>query len=719
VFEEDLVVRGADPSEALRPAPRAGASGNGIAEFADGFVADQGPWRLLLHVDPRYRPSGCSITRADGSAADLRLENVADGAAAIAVDAIEPGEWQLVATVHDERRSAHLDLPARPVRVLEGPVELRVPRVARDAFLVELSERAVLEVQGTSVAQGAAWELRPADARLVRGRVWMRVGDALVARELGVPGAAPQALLPASAIGRGWHEILVELEDVLGRPVRVLAGEEPAELVDGPSGAKLALVARFFAHDAPLRPAQSVANFEYGQPLSLTLASELPPRDGFAWRILVGETSVPCTRATRTAYGEELRFDVPFDVAAAATDMLALGTAEFAAGRDARLDVRVTSPAGPSELRIPVRTIRTTLRALTLADLRGDLPPEIGSILLVPVTGPGVGRAFKDPVPAPAPGRSRYRPSAPIDVRNVPDVYLQDQELTWEQYEAIVATGLVRVASLPPQERARLAAADDPLGAARWTSAALAPRAAQLVAGRAKRPVVGIDFRQAVAVTRLLGFLVADDPDFVRLPLGVELELAAFGAGERTGTALHGAAARGGGLDARALRATGADVGSVARWPPTRVEAEALGDVVSTELGDRITGLDLGAREWVLDVPCPPPDARGRALVLEWRADHPRHLERIALATAKREPDELGVFVGNRAILRGQATGEDPAIPSDENGRVPPDWPGVVRELQMRRDGGGLAPGEPDPHLGLAGLRIAGGERFVAEVRAR
>ncbi|MCC6782001.1 MAG: serine/threonine protein kinase [Planctomycetes bacterium] len=719
IYEEDLVVRSADPAEVLRPAPRVGADRNGIAEFDRGFVADRGPWRMQLRVDPLYRPLRCSITRADGAVTPVALEDLDDGAATIAVERIEPGEWQLLATVYDARRAAELDLPPRTVRVLEGPLELNLPAVADDAFLGELVEQAVLEVRDATIAQGAAWELRPADARLVRGRIWTRIGEAFVARELGVPSAPLQSLLPPVSIGRGWHELLLEFEDVLGRPVRVRIGARDAATVIGPGAARLARVARFFAHDAPLRPAQPVAMFEFGQPLRITLASELPARVGHPWRLLVGETSIAAARVEARGAGEELRFVVPFEVAAAATDLAALGSAGFAAGRDARLDLRVLSPAGPREVQVPVRTIRTTLRAVELRDLRPGLAPAIGAIRLVPVTGPGVGRVFKDPVPPEVAGRARFRPSLPSDVRNVPDVYLQDAELSRAEYFAIVDAGLARVASLSSGARAALVAADDPLGEARLSPAGFTPHGRLAGDRHSTQPIAGIDFHQAVAVVRLLGLLVADEPDFVRLPLGVELELAAFGVAELDGLALHGAAVRGEGIDAAAVRALAVTLADPARWPPPREVAVALGDLVRTELGDRILGLDLGVREWVLDLPCPPPDARGRPLVLEWRADHARHLERIHDAATRGVRDELDVFIANRAILRGSASGEDPTLPIGSDGRVPRGWPGVVRELQLRRDGVGLVPGAEDPHLALAGLRIAGGEAFVTEVRSR
>src|SRR5690606_17072120 len=82
-----------------------------------------------------------------------------------------------------------------------------------------------------------------------------------------------------------------------------------------------------------------------------------------------------------------------------------------------------------------------------------------------------------------------------------------------------------------------------------------------------------------------------------------------------------------------------------------------------------------------------------------------------------RTPADLRAFVTTLAVLRG--VGLDGLEPLAQPREDPAAWPGVVRVVQMRRDGEGLVPGRPDRLVAGAGMRIAGGARFVREVRAR
>ncbi|MFO1051737.1 MAG: bifunctional serine/threonine-protein kinase/formylglycine-generating enzyme family protein [Planctomycetota bacterium] len=717
---DELDIRSADPRPELRPVPRPETADRGITEFLGDFVADGGPWRLLLTVDPLYTPRRCMVTRADGAVVEARLEHERDGAAELVVDRIDSGDWQLAAEVADRRNGAVMSLPVRKVRVLRDPLELRIPGSEGAVFLPQLVERAILDLRGDQLAQGAGWQLRPDDPRLVRGRIWTRLGDTSVVRAVATGDSAEHAILPPLPIARGWHEILLGLEDVLGRPLRILLGDQEARAIPVDGGERAVLVARFFAHDSPVHAAQVAAPFEFGQPLRIAFTVDLPKVDGFAWKLSVRDAVVPPQKIEFEAERQILHFSLPFELAVEAADLGGVDAAGFAGGRDSRISARLATPAGAYDVVAPVRTIRTTLRAVQLGDLRADLPAEIAAIRLVPIPGPGVGKVFHDPVPRSVPGRERFRSSTAVDVRNLADFYLQDRELTRAQYRAIVAAGLHRAEILDAPHRAALRAVGDPLGNARLTAAALAPHGVAPDATASpeslERAVSGVDFHQAFAISRLLGLLLADDPSFLRLPLGVEMEVAAFGSSDRATVALNGSAVRGPGVDARLLaqeRVTTAPLG----WPPDARRCGELGDQVVTDLGDTVYGLDSGVREWVLDLPVVDGDPRGVSVLDEWRTDFVRHLER-ALRRVDGEV-ELDPAIVRRAVLRGIGAGEEFPLRGGTDGRLGADWPGVVRELQIRRDGAGLVPGTDDPYLALAGFRLVGGDAFVAEVRRR
>jgi hypothetical protein len=74
-------------------------------------------------------------------------------------------------------------------------------------------------------------------------------------------------------------------------------------------------------------------------------------------------------------------------------------------------------------------------------------------------------------------------------------------------------------------------------------------------------------------------------------------------------------------------------------------------------------------------------------------------------------------------IARGMALDELAATPQASTvhgaGRWPARVPGVVRVLQLARDGSGLLPGEVDPHLARIGVRLCGGRAFLQWVRSR
>ena len=224
----------------------------------------------------------------------------------------------------------------------------------------------------------------------------------------------------------------------------------------------------------------------------------------------------------------------------------------------------------------------------------------------------------------------------------------------------------------------------------------------------------------------------AGDPALLRLPAGLELELAALGdVRQRVPGSLHGGTREPPALTVGALRQLRAAVGDPLRWPPTAEESSRLGDSVSGQRAQPLIALDFGVREWVLDLPYLRGSA-GQDMLELWLGDHATHVER-AMAFAVGDPlperleslDALAAELALKGVVRGVAAGEAVALVDVQQGAVsgrdstplPPGVPGVVRTLVVHRSGRGLLDGEPDPHLSLIGFRFAGGAAFVREVR--
>ncbi len=243
--------------------------------------------------------------------------------------------------------------------------------------------------------------------------------------------------------------------------------------------------------------------------------------------------------------------------------------------------------------------------------------------------------------------------------------------------------------------------------------------------------MTGIDYFQAYTVTRIIGMLVAGDPDLLRLPLGMEMEMAALGEAPRSGFALNGLRGTQRGEVVRAHEEAAQRRDDPLGWPPTAAESRELGDFVTTDQGFELISLDFGVREWVLDLPYNAALEKD-ALLREWMADHRGHVDR-ALELAQGSGlgpglDELAGHLRTFGVTRGLALGEVDLLVDGEHGGdlrtlrvgpLPPSLPGVVRALQLRRDGRDLLEDQVDPRLGLIGLRLAGGEDFVREVRSR
>ncbi|MEE9126753.1 MAG: hypothetical protein V3U11_06400, partial [Planctomycetota bacterium] len=376
----------------------------------------------------------------------------------------------------------------------------------------------------------------------------------------------------------------------------------------------------------------------------------------------------------------------------------------------------------------------SALTRCKLAELFDAVPAELADIVLVPVLSPRA--EFKDPVGEKFAWRAKFRPQPPIAVQNIQDCYLQQGELTRQQYQAIMdktLPGLADDAGDADLWR-QLVFPADPKGKARLNAAAMLPAVhrghaaawQQQLRDGPQRPVTGVNFYQAYTATRLTGWLVAQKPDLFRLPLGVEMELAALGPSP------GGARLNGGLSGAREQSVTYADHRRASRqmalarsWPPTRTENDTMGDRVSRSRGT-LLGLDFGVREWVMDLPWLRHPAKGTIRSLH--SDYQRHLQASTMFLDNEDLADVHKELGELGVVRGLALGEvallrDALDPQAGNGfgdkPLSVTVPGVVRTLHVRRDGGGVLPDEPDPHLGKVGLRLCGEAAFVAEVRRR
>ncbi|MGE3173208.1 MAG: protein kinase [Planctomycetota bacterium] len=716
------------------------ANGDLPAEVAAGeLVVGPEGGTFAFSCGPAFAPRRAALRSARGAAvpAAARAEVLAaqQGGCTLRVPPLSPGGYLLTLELDEvgDGRAAQTDVE-RSLWVLPQQLVVRLPDV-RDRFLPPLVRANLFESDGVVLRQGGAVRVDGDHRRFLRGRLWVGTEPAtLLPQALPEPDAPGGALLPPSPLLRGRNLLALEVRDVLGRPVDVRMGDAPARTLEN-QGVQLACIADFHDDPTPPEPVAAELRVEFGQPVRLRLRSPLPFVDGDlgAIQLVVGAAELPPLEVQRAGAGTELAFELPFAVWNAVPELAELPRDEYAAGVPARLAARLGTPAGTWALQVALRTARTTLRVVQLADLgERDVDPRLRALALVPVLAPD-GGALADAVPADAPGRGLYRQQGSEPVRGFTDFFVQDREFTLGQYAALVA-------ALPPPAPG-LRHADDPLGDERITAAGMVPAAfggdaAALAAAAGRTPdaaVVGVDWFQAFAATRLLGAVVAGDARLFRLPLGCELELAALGPGD-PGAARNGATAHGGRVLAEAFR----------RWlalptapaGPSCAELVAMGDLVSsTPFGRPLHGLDFGVREWVLDLP-QGSGAGGEPLLREWIADRELHAVRaLELAGSlpapadlrSRLPPDLQARLRGFAVVRGLAFGEVAGL-LDADGRrlplsglvyLPESVPGVVRTEQLRRDGRDLMPGQFDPRLLRTGFRVLGDRAFVQRVRGR
>ncbi len=631
------------------------------------------------------RLPGAVVELASGGAGDQELR----------LGALRPGAYSVRFDLAE--REAPQFSPVRavyPLRVLPERVTVQVPR-SDERFLPALLEAGVLSsrvVDGaTVVGEGVAWrydrELRP----YVRGVCFGGGRPAVTIR------ARQEALLGAMSPQRGWNQLALELFDALGRRVGVVDREgRELESADG-----RVRIARVWWRQSSARPVGEQQLVEHGKPVRLRILVPLPLETANLGALVLGlgNGEWPAVSVEASSSGSEVRFEVPFSVWSVSSQLAAKSRRQYADGLEAVVSAYVLSPDGRDDLQITLRTTRSTLAPLRLGDVAAT-PPGLADMQLLPVLGPD--GAFEEPMPERAPPRTAFRPQPATPVRDMPDILLQDRE---------VCVGEVRSlseAARPIQDPAvlsRLVHRADPLGGERLSPANLLPAAFDGLAD--DRAAFGLDFFQAWALSRLLGHVVAGDPEVFRLPLGCELERAAFADG--AGAACSGVLAQGGEVSARAF-----DDLALRRRPWGAVDARAFGDVVPTAYGASFVGLDFGLREWVLDLPHVP----GAELLLrEWTGIHAVHLARAlasgaADAQAVDDPTALQQHMGvGRGLALGERAGvigfDGERLPVEAISTLPPSVPGVLRTEQLRRDGRAMLGTGRDARLRNVGFRVA------------
>ncbi|MGC6489531.1 MAG: hypothetical protein ACON4Z_17935, partial [Planctomycetota bacterium] len=698
-------LRVVDRSPEVLVEPRAGAGEPPAAVRGAELVIGPGGGRFALRVADDYRvarvyverdgarlSSACASFTVDSDGAEVSVAPLGAGAFTISVELEEQVDDQLEPVLRQ-----------LPLRVLPAQISVQVP--ANEArFVPELVDGGVLARSrasaGPQVAEGVGWrypaELRP----YIRG-VCFRSG-----RPLAPVRAQPGPLLPVVALQPGRTALALSLEDTLGRAVSIV-DERGAAL---PVEAGRATIATFWWSDAAPAVVGERLLVERDRPLRLRVRVGLPlqPSDRDRLRLGLGSGEWPAVDVEPAADASELIFEVPFAAWGAAAQLLDLDRQAFARGLDADVVAYLLAPSGRSDLALPLRTTRSTLAPVRLGAVT-EVPRGLEELRLLPVLAPD--GPFAEPVPDEAPPRATFRPQQATAVRNMPDILLQDRELTVGEARALVA-GLDGVAD--EATRTALVHAYDPLGAGRLAPERLLPAA--IADAAPSRTLVGVDFFQAWTLTRLLGVVVGGTPDLFRLPLGCELELAAFS--EATRPACSGAVAHGAAVPASAFLSASVDAGGY------RADASrALGDAVPTAYGRAFLGLDFGVREWVLDVPHVP---SAELLLREWIGDHAVHLSKVlgggaGIALSAGRPIEGPKRIG---VVRGLAFGEAAGLVGLRGERlepaagaaVPACVPGVLRTEQLRRDGRALLGAGRDERLLRVGFRVAAdAERLLRE----
>ncbi|GAB4148420.1 MAG: hypothetical protein Fur0037_16730 [Planctomycetota bacterium] len=710
--------------------------GLGHAVMADGDIAcDGSPFRLLVRCSDAYSLGAAELRHATGLGAALAVGRLEPDGWSLPVPELEPGIHRLALRFEPGMEIPLAEAIERTRRILCLPAPVTVRVDGGDArFLRELIERDVLRSAEGGLILGSSVRFPSELLRHVRGRAWFGSPSA---PPIAVPptGGGDSGLLPPTPPVVGENIVAVDLRDALGRPVDVRVGEKPAARIRVAGGTAAVLARFWYDPEGPQLLGEAIAA-EYEQQVAVKLRSRTPFAASDARAIALGfgnQIEVPATQVSPDpGGGASILFHLPAETwtrsavleepVGDARTVADLSRSDYSRNLKAHLDAYVATPAGRSGIRLPFRTVRTMLRTVSLGELETPiaLPPAVGAMRLVPVLAP-VPPVWRDPVPADAKDRALFRARPFGDITGIEDILMLDREVTVAQYLGVLDAYL----ALPAGRRGAPWHGTDPLGARRIERSAMMPALGPAADRRPDGPVTGVDFYQAWCWCGMLSILIGDDPRLLRLPLGCELELAAFGGKDPAGMR-NAAAARG-----RPIRLS--EFQRFAGWwereghAPSAADCEAAGDASLTGFGAPILGLDFGVREWVADLPRGG-DPKTAALLQEWTGDRGLHLRRIlqmagGMGEMARIPamHEFGVVHGLSFGERGGLI--DPEtfarLSASFLGAVPPWVAGVVRCEQIRRDGNGLLPGEKDPLLSRIGFRVVGGPAMADLIRRR
>ncbi|HEX6813913.1 MAG TPA: serine/threonine-protein kinase [Planctomycetota bacterium] len=658
------------------------------------------------------------LTTAQGSrdaGVELRCKPAADGTCRLEFGTLPPGSHVLRCQLQEREVVPAVEISHEvPVRVLPASIDVRIPP-SRSRFLRDLVDSGVLAFRSATESYGeGAWFVDPSLVPYLRGTLWVGA-DSKVSLPLPVRQSATEPLLPGVTPVSGHNVLALDLRDVLDRPVRLLAGDGVVEQRHH-EGQAISVIADFWFNEK--RPERLVEELigEHGQPVRLRLRFPLPflSSELGSLQLSIAQSTVQAAEVERAGDTSVVAFDLQFEHWSVAAGLLGKTREDFAEQLVREFKVKIETPAGQYEDEvIRVRTTRSNLQPVRLAEL-GGLEP-LASIRLVPLLAPG--QPFEEPVPPDAPPRSVFRPQEAVAVKNFADILLQDREISCGEARALLAQ-LELVVSLGTPRRFVHDA--DPLGKARLSAGNLLPEHAVKAPG--DELLSGVNFYQAWTLCRLLGHALAGDPELFRLPLGCELELAAFGSASRR--ACHGVAAHGGAVDMQAFVAAARILARGAA--PTAEDTRAAGDRIPTAYGVDILGLDFGVREWVLDLP----NVTGaEGLIAEWIKDLSTHLEKAeALADGRwTSPTDLIGDLRRFGVVRGLALGEREGLVRRDGSRlehgstssVPDTVPGCLRTEQLLRDGSGLLSHGGDPRLARTGFRVVAAAAALARLRGR
>lgn len=678
--------------------------------------------RAILQTTATWRVARASLQLAPGMVLQggagndrVQIENLEPGRSRFVFAALPAGAYRLEVVLEEaEGDAGHRITQEVSLRVLPTALEVRLP-AARSRFLSGVLQAGVLTSSATGLRDGPGWRVDPDLRPFLDGTLWVGA-ELLVPVPLPARVAADAVLLPEVLPVPGHNVLAVELRDVLDRPVRVLVGDGEAPTRDY-QGHRLAVIADFWWHNAPPEQIGEELLVEYGQPVRVKLRMPLPYQasDREDLRLGIAQSELPASEVVPDGQGgSTVTYNVPFVLWSVAAKLADRPREVYATQLEGRIPVYADTPVGRQNLELRLRTMRSTLSVFRLGEV-SKVPDPLADLCLVPVLAPD--GPFAEPVSADAPSRALFRPQVAVAVRNFSDFLLQDREFTCGQARALLAASPAARQRWPGQ---RLVHVDDPLGEQRLLPGELLP--AQSIDAPDDAPLCGVNFFQAYSLCRLLGVVVAGDPDLFRLPLGCELELAAFGSAAVR--ACNGPASAGHPVSISAFLA--AERAWQTRVPPTAADCIAAHDMVATAFGTPILGLDFGVREWVGDLP----HAAGAELLLgEWIGDYEVHLARLAaLASGTMAPPrDLAVALRSFGVVRGLALGETEGLISKAGTRllahqlaeVPASVPGVLRTEQLRRDGRALLSRDQDPRLLHTGFRVAGQRELLKLLRGK